>query len=122
MGTFYFVRVSAMNSQGFGNIVRTSPTSLNPSQPPTAPTDVQLGSTSPSMLTVTFGPPVSDGGDTVTKYQVAWDKDPAFNSMELAPHKGVVQEATPLKLKPQLQVPGKPVSLTAAPGAGAGLI
>lgn len=147
-GTFYFVRVTASNSQGTGASVRTSPASLNPSEPPTAPTGVELGSTSPSMLTVTFGPPVSDGGDTVTKYQIEWDKDPTFNSLELAPHKGVVQvastersytislltvntqyyvrvsavngqgvgtpqKATPLYEKPQLQVPGKPVDVTA---------
>merc|ERR1711988_162291 len=147
-GTFYFVRVTASNSQGMGTSVRTSPASLNPSEPPTAPTGVELGSTSPSMLTVTFGPPVSDGGDTITKYQVEWDKDPTFNSLELAPHKGVVQvastersytislltvntqyyvrvsavngqgvgtpqKATPLYEKPQLQVPGKPVDVTA---------
>jgi len=93
MGTFYFVRVSGTNSQGTGATVRTSPTSLNPSQPPTAPTNVLLGSTSPSMLTVTFGSPISDGGDTVTKYQIEWDKDPTFNSLELAPHKGVIQVA-----------------------------
>merc|ERR1719502_687299 len=156
-GTYYFVRVSAVNSQGAGAAVRTSPTSLNPSQPPTAPTNVVLGSTSPSMLTVTFGAPLSDGGDTVIKYQIEWDKDPTFNSLELAPHKGVVQvaateqaytislltvnpryyvrvsavngqgvgtaqKATPLFQEPALQVPGVPVSVTAAAGASTGTV
>ena len=148
MGTFYYVRVKAANSQGYGPTVRTSPNKLNPSKAPDPPTNVFLGSTSPSMLSVTFAPPSSDGGDTVTKYEIEWDKSPTFNSLEMAPHKGKVQvaateraytiqlltvstvyyvkvsavnargvgtaqKATPQFSKPELQVPGVPVSVTA---------
>jgi hypothetical protein len=148
MGTFYYVRVMCANSQGDGPTVRSAPTKLNPSQPPSAPQGVILGSTSPSMLTVAFDEPASDGGDTITKYQIEWDTSPTFNSLELAPHKGVQQvaateraytiqllttntiyyvkvsavngqgvgteqKATPQFLKPELQVPGRPVSVTA---------
>jgi hypothetical protein len=80
-GAYYYVRVSCANSQGYGPTVRTSPNKLNPSEPPQAPTEVYLGSTSPSMLTVTFAPPISDGGDTVTKYEIEWDQSPTFNSL-----------------------------------------
>jgi hypothetical protein len=80
-GAYYYVRVSCANSQGYGPTVRTSPNKLNPSEPPQAPMEVYLGSTSPSMLTVTFAPPISDGGDTVTKYEIEWDQSPTFNSL-----------------------------------------
>lgn len=90
MGTFYFVRVKASNSQGYGPTVRSSPNSLNPSQTPSAPTNVFLGSTSPSMLSVTWSEPESNGGDTITGYKIEWDKSPTFNSLELAPNKGEV--------------------------------
>merc|ERR1711959_32005 len=93
MGKFYYVRVRGANSQGFGPPVRSSPNSLNPSQPPDPPTLVNLGSTSPSMLTVTFHEPLSDGGDTITKYRIDWDKSPTFNSLELLPHKGTAEVA-----------------------------
>lgn len=145
-GTYYYVRVSCANSQGYGPTVRTSPNKLNPSEPPQAPQGIFLGSTSPTMLTVTFEPPFSDGGDTVTKYEIEWDKSPTFNSLEggskvqvaatersytmsmlttnviyyvrvfAVNGRGVGSEgkASPQFLKPQLQVPGVPVSVLAA--------
>jgi len=89
-GTFYFIRVKAGNSQGYGPTVRSSPNSLNPSETPSGPTSVALGSTSPSMLTITWDLPVSNGGDPITGYRIMWDKSPTFNSLELPPHKGEV--------------------------------
>jgi hypothetical protein len=90
MGTFYFIRVKAGNSQGYGPTVRSSPNSLNPAETPSAPTSVNLGSTSPSMLTMTWDLPISNGGDPITGYRIMWDKSPTFNSLELPPHKGSV--------------------------------
>jgi hypothetical protein len=89
-GTYYFIRVKAGNSQGYGPTVRSSPNSLNPSETPSAPTSVLLGSTSPSMVTITWDLPTSNGGDPIVGYRVMWDKSPTFNSLELAPHKGQV--------------------------------
>lgn len=91
MGTYYYVRVKAANSQGYGPTVRSSPESLNPQQAPSAPTAVYFGVTSPSMLTVSWDLPLSDGGDNITSYEITWDKSPTFNSLELAPHKGTVK-------------------------------
>lgn len=91
MGTYYYIRVKAANSQGYGPTVRSSPESLNPQQAPSAPTGVFFGVTSPSMLTVSWDLPLSDGGDNITSYEVTWDKSPTFNSLELAPHKGTVK-------------------------------
>jgi hypothetical protein len=92
-GTYYFIRVKAGNSQGYGPTVRSSPNSLNPSETPSAPTSVLLGSTSPSMLTITWDLPTSNGGDPIVGYRIMWDKSPTFNSLELAPHKGQVTVA-----------------------------
>jgi len=93
MGTFYFIRVSAANSQGYGPTVRSSPNSLNPAETPSGPTAVVLGSSSPSMLTVNWDLPLSNGGDAITGYRVTWDKSATFNSLELPPHKGAVTVA-----------------------------
>jgi hypothetical protein len=89
-GTPYFVRVSAMNSNGYGPTQATTPSSLNPHQTPSAPTSVMLSVTSDSMLTTSFAAPTSDGGDAVSQYRIEWDTAVGFNSGSLAPHKGTV--------------------------------
>jgi hypothetical protein len=95
-GTHYFVRVSAMNSQGFSNPTISTPSSLNPYQSASGPTGVLLYPTSSSMLTVSFGFPLSNGGDTVTSYRVEWDISPGFNSLQTAPNKGFVTVQAPI--------------------------
>jgi len=89
-GTFYFVRVSAGNSQGYGPTTASTPSSLNPHQSPDGPSDVNLRVTSGSMLTVSFNQPLSNGGDAVKTYRVEWDTVPGFNSQSTSPHKGFV--------------------------------
>jgi hypothetical protein len=89
-GTFYFVRVSACNSQGCGTITPTVPPSLNPFQSSSAPSNVVLFVTSDTMLTVGFAPPLDNGGDRVTQYRVEWDTVATFNSLSTAPNKGFV--------------------------------
>ncbi|OQS07803.1 hypothetical protein THRCLA_00202 [Thraustotheca clavata] len=84
-GLFYFVQVQATNSQGTGLPALSSPLSLNPSAVPSAPTNVVLGVTSPSMLTVGWAPPADNGGDTITGYIVEWDIIASYNSLMLAP-------------------------------------
>ncbi|GAB9464893.1 hypothetical protein Gpo141_00002316 [Globisporangium polare] len=83
-GTFYFVRVKAMNSQGYGQYQISSPASLNPYTTPSAPTQVLLGVTSSTMLTVQFNVPDDDGGDTITAYVVQWDISASFDSLGAA--------------------------------------
>lgn len=51
-GVDYYVRVSARNSLGYGATQSSSPTYQHPYEEPTAPTDVALGVTSDTMLTV----------------------------------------------------------------------
>merc|ERR1711988_1195061 len=87
-GTYYYVRVSAMNSQGYGTTQVSTPTNLNPYEEPGAPTDVALGVTSDSMLTVSFAEPTDNGGDDISSYYVEWDTSSSFNSGSSSPHKG----------------------------------
>lgn len=80
-GTFYFVRVKAANSQGYGQYQISSPASLNPYTTPSAPTKVVLGVTSSTMLTVQWDKPDDNGGDTITAYVVQWDISASFDSL-----------------------------------------
>jgi hypothetical protein len=90
-GVFYFIRVSAKNSQGYGASSASTPSSLQPYEASSAPTNVVLAVTSNSMLTVSFSPPVSNGGDTVDSYIVEWDTTPNFNGIVSKPHKDQVE-------------------------------
>ena len=87
-GVFVFVRVSAGNSQGYGPAQPSTPASLNPYQSSDAPTNTLLFPTSPTMLTVSFGLPLNDGGDVITTFRVEWDTVSGFNSISPFPNKG----------------------------------
>ena len=89
-GTYYYVRVRAKNSQGYGISQMSTPSSLNPHQKPSPPTNVKLGITSNTMLTIGWNPPLSDGGDSISKYRVEWDTKASFASSSYPPNKGYV--------------------------------
>lgn len=89
-GVPVYVRVSAGNSQGYGTPAASIPASLNPYQSSGAPSNVLLRATSDTMLTVSFAYPLSDGGDSITKYRVEWDVTSNFNSVLSLPNKGYV--------------------------------
>jgi len=93
-GVYYYVRVSAMNSQGFGATQLSTPSKLNPRTTPSAPTNVYFGITSNTMITVQFNSPASDGGDTVQSYYVEWDTSSSFSSLSQYPNKGSVTVAS----------------------------
>jgi hypothetical protein len=80
----YYVRVSAYNIVGVGASQSTSPTSETPRQIPSEPTNVYLGVTSNTKLTVSFDLPTSSGGAAITQYRVQWDVSPGFNSVSLS--------------------------------------
>jgi len=90
-GTYYYVRVSAMNSQGYGIPTLSTPSSLNPYQSSQGPATVSLYPTSGTMITVAFTPPLDNGGDAIVTYRVEWDIVATFNSIMAAPNKGYVQ-------------------------------
>jgi hypothetical protein len=148
-GTFYFVNVAAHNSQGTGLAAVSSPPSLNPHTIPSAPTNVVVGVTSPSMVTVGWQVPADDGGGSLSGYIVEWDLLASYNSLAIAPDRskvtiaditqrsytislltpatayyvrvyavnslgpGTPQDAFPLPCVPDMQPPGKPVTLSA---------
>ncbi|EQC27008.1 hypothetical protein SDRG_15222 [Saprolegnia diclina VS20] len=89
-GLFYFVQVQATNSQGTGLPALSSPLSLNPSTVPLSPTNVVLGVTSPSMLTVGWAPPADNGGDALTGYIIEWDVVATYDSLTPAPDRSSV--------------------------------
>jgi len=88
-GQRYFVRVSAANSQGFGEAQASSPTSAAPYEESKGPAAAKLGVTSDSMLTVGYSYPSDDGGDAISAFLVEWDVAAAFNSVSSA-NKGAV--------------------------------
>jgi hypothetical protein len=79
-GTYYFVRVSAKNGQGYGPTAVSVPSSLNPCRVPDGPSNVVLKVTSSSMLTVAWAAPAFNGGDSITLYKVEWDTSQTFAS------------------------------------------
>jgi hypothetical protein len=87
-GIFYYVRVSAGNSQGYGSTTASVPPLLNPYRSSSAPSGAYLVVTSDTMLTISFSAPSDNGGDAITKYRVEWDISPQFNSLASSPHKG----------------------------------
>lgn len=87
-GQYYFFRVSAWNSQGYGHPQFSSPPSLNPHKAPAAPSDVKAKVTSETMVTVGWNPPSNNGGDQIRKYRVEWDTRASFESANSPPHKG----------------------------------
>ena len=90
-GVFYYVRVSAANSQGYGSPTGSSPRSMNPHQQSDGPTDVILRVTSGTMITVSFGLPLNNGGDVISGYRVEWDISVTFSSdLTSSPNKGFV--------------------------------
>ncbi|KAL7440180.1 hypothetical protein ACHAXH_004154 [Discostella pseudostelligera] len=98
-GTRYYVRVMARNSQGYGISQMSTPASLNPHQRPSPPTNVKLGITSDTMITIGWDPPLSNGGDSILKYRIEWDTKPTFASSSYLPNKGYVDVAPSVKSK-----------------------
>ena len=93
-GVFYYVRVRAGNSQGYGLPTATTPSRLNPYQQSDAPASVLLRATSNSMLTVEWTPPLDNGGDVVTAYRIEWDVSLTFSSnLVNSPNKGYIEVA-----------------------------
>jgi hypothetical protein len=85
-----FVRVKAGNSQGYGLPAASTPASLQPYEASDPPSNVKLYVTSNSMLTVTWSPPLNNGGDSVKSYIVEWDTVPEFNGIVSKPNKDSV--------------------------------
>lgn len=96
-GTTYFVRVRAGNAIGDGAAQTPVPASAKPYTLPSAPTMLRIGVTSgrsnDSKITVGFGMPAYDGGDTVTGFRVEWDVVREMDSLTPSPDKGFADVA-----------------------------
>lgn len=90
MGVDYYIKVSAKNSQGYGDGQQSTPTFDHPRQLPKAPLGVRLDVTSDTALTVGFDLPSNDGGDAITAFKIEWDTDPEFEGAGRMPHKGSI--------------------------------
>lgn len=97
MGTTYYIRISAHNSQGYGSAQAATPE--KPHEAPSAPQNVILAVTSDKKITVKWDAPASTGGDTVTKYVIEWDTNADFSSMLSLPHKSTGTETEVLALE-----------------------
>jgi hypothetical protein len=91
-GSFYYVKIQACNDQGCGDATGSVPLNLNPHTVPSMPSNVILKVVSDSAINVAFDVPVTDGGDTVEKFYIAWDTTSNLNSAAISmPHKGYVE-------------------------------
>jgi hypothetical protein len=90
-GVGYYVRVSAQNSQGYGEAAISMPAVQAPMEEPGAPSGVLLRVTSDTMLTVSFDKPVYNGGNDVMYYTVEWDTSQKMNSLSAYPDRGALR-------------------------------
>jgi len=90
VGVNTYVKVAAHNSQGYGFPQATAPGFLSALAVPNLPTNVLLGVTSPSLLTVTWTFPscCGDPFTTIDGYFIEWDLTVDFDSIESFPDKG----------------------------------
>jgi Fibronectin type III domain len=78
-GTTYYVRVSAQNSVGYGSAAATVPDSATTAdRTPAVPTAVSAAPATATAVTVGFGVPPQDGGESLSSYRVQWDWSPEF--------------------------------------------
>jgi hypothetical protein len=90
-GVPVYVRVKARNSQGYGLPASSTPASLQPYEASDPPSNVKLSITSNSMLTVSWSPPLNNGGDEIKSYIVEWDIAADFNGIVSKPNKDSVK-------------------------------
>ena len=79
MGSVYWLRIYAINMVGVSTSAST-PIAVTPKRVPGPPEAVKLYVVSGTELEVFFNPPTTDGGSTITGYQVEWDTVADFNS------------------------------------------
>jgi hypothetical protein len=70
MGVFYNVNITACNAIGCG--LTSSHNPVKTMQPPEIPTRVEQAIHNYSTLSILYSPPVSNGGDAISSYFIAW--------------------------------------------------
>ena len=79
-GLEYYVRVFAVNSEGYSTAM-TAGKAQAPIVVPGPPTSVSLDVVSSTELRVMFAPPVDNGGDVITEYLIEWSTNSAFENV-----------------------------------------
>ncbi|POM78768.1 Hypothetical protein PHPALM_3665, partial [Phytophthora palmivora] len=77
-GKKYAIRVRAHNSEGYGYAGMISPSFQTPRTTASAPQAIQLIALSSRLLKLQWSVPASDGGATISSYQVQWDTSVEF--------------------------------------------
>jgi hypothetical protein len=106
MGQRYYLRVAAYNQMGYGPYQTSSPEFETPRRLPTAPTNVRLGVTSTTKLTVAFDLPGDIGGDAISHFKIEWDRVSNFQSRHSLPHKGEVEVSAVTERSYTISPPG----------------
>lgn len=106
MGQRYYLRVAAYNQMGYGPYQTSSPEFETPRRLPTAPTNVRLGVTSTTKLTVAFDLPGDIGGDPISHFKIEWDRVSNFQSRHSLPHKGEVEVSAVTERSYTISPPG----------------
>ncbi|KAG6948950.1 hypothetical protein JG687_00015163, partial [Phytophthora cactorum] len=79
-GEKYAIRVRAHNREGYGYAGSISPTFQIPRTTPSSPQAVELISLSSRLLKLRWDIPLSNGGASITSYQVQWDTSVDFTN------------------------------------------
>lgn len=83
IGQYYWARVFAVNEVGY-SLPQISASSQKPMVVPGRPTAVTLTVFSATELRITFNPPSSDGGDTITSYMLEYATKSDFSNAAVA--------------------------------------
>ena len=84
IGQYYWARVFAVNEVGY-SLPQISASSQKPMVVPGRPTAVTLTVFSATELRITFNPPASDGGDTITSYRIEFATRSDFSNAQVSP-------------------------------------
>ncbi|KAH9133873.1 hypothetical protein LEN26_006954, partial [Aphanomyces euteiches] len=78
VGAYYYVRVSAWNGfqNTFGSAQYSTPPVEAPQLPPGSPLSLVVEANSTQSLSVSWAPPLSDGGSPIIGYTIEWDTMP----------------------------------------------
>jgi len=80
-GVNYYARISSYNDRGYSAPRSSNPLQVAPpKQKPDVATQVGMIVNTASSLKVLWNHPLSDGGDTITKYKIEWDTKASFDS------------------------------------------
>jgi hypothetical protein len=91
-GQPYMLRVTAMNSEGYGGHATSTPTVQTPRQRPPVPAKASLIVLTDTVLKVVIHKPLTNGGAIITKYLIEWDTSSTFDNILTSGYKYVMND------------------------------